>query len=335
MKKIVNIFQFNEKKNDVLKKWLLEPKIPKHISKNFKKITQSELDIIQLSLKEHYFSDCPKGYLSTEYGYKDLVDHLINRLQQDRKFVIPWLDEAKTLKDSDILEIGCGTGCSTVALAEQGARVTAVDLDQKSLTVAKDRCRIYGLDVDFFKINAIEVDKIFSGKHFDFIIFYASLEHMTLQERMTAMKKTWDMLSSGDLWCVIETPNRLWYYDSHTSLLPFYLWLPDDLAFKYSCFSPRDSFRNLYKEYNEESKFHFLRRGRGVSYHEFELTMKPVDQLNIVSSMPIFYRKKNILRWLKWRFSLGYRYESLLSKIYPKIHRGFYQPYLYLIIKKN
>jgi hypothetical protein len=70
-------------------------------------------------------------------------------------------------------------------------------------------------------------NRLFSDRHFDYIIFYASLEHMTIEERMSAMRATWGMLSDGDLWCVIETPNRLWYHDGHTSLLPFYMWLPE------------------------------------------------------------------------------------------------------------
>src|SRR5947207_646218 len=84
--------------------------------------------------------------------------------------------------------------------------------------------------------------------------FYASLEHLTLEERLQAMKRTWQMLSPGGLWCAIEIPNRLWYYDSHTSQLPFFMWLPDELAFAYSRFSPRESYRNLYRDCTEESK---------------------------------------------------------------------------------
>src|SRR6267142_217648 len=255
--------------------------VPSHISANFRTIDKATIDSIELSLRNNYFSRFPETYLETDWGRNDLENHVSGRLETDRSTIIPWLDQARPLSNSSILEIGCGTGCSTVALAEQGAQVTAIDVDEGSLVVAMDRCRAYGLDVSLANANATDVSNLFSGQHFDYIIFYAALEHMTIQERLSAMRASWEMLSAGDLWCVIETPNRLWYYDAHTSLLPFHMWLPDELAFEYSQFSPRDNYRELYREYDEEAKLHFLRRGRGVSFHEFALTMKPLNALKI------------------------------------------------------
>ncbi len=222
-----------------------------------------------------------------------------------------------------------------MALAEQGANVTAIDLDEGSLVVAGERCRAYGLDVSFIHANATEVGKLFSGQHFDYIIFYAALEHMTIEERMLSMRATWNMLAAGRLWVVIETPNRLWYYDAHTSLLPFHMWLPDELAFEYSRFSPRNNYRELYREYTDESRLHFLRRGRGVSFHEFELTMKPVAGLRIKSSLKVTNEKRGLLNAVKSRFSNEHRYISLLRKISPELHEGFLQSFLYLIIEKD
>jgi S-adenosylmethionine-dependent methyltransferase len=293
------------------------------------------MNLIELSLRNNYFARFPEGYLSTERGRNDLQNHLCGRLEMDRAIIIPWLDESRPLRNSSILEIGCGTGCSTVALAEQGAEVTAIDLDEHSLIVARERCQAYDLDVSLAHANATEINKLFSGRRFNYIIFYASLEHMTIEERMSAMRATWGMLSDGDLWCVIETPNRLWYYDAHTSLLPFHMWLPDELAFEYSRFSPRNNYRELYKDYTDESKLHFLRRGRGVSFHEFELTMKPLRELKIKSSLNMPAKKGNILSRLKRSFSNESRYISILRKIAPEAHEGFLQSSLYLIIEKD
>lgn len=311
------------------------PRLPPHISANFRNIDKSKRDSVERSLRNHYFVRSPEGYLLTEAGKRDLENHLFGRLETDRNSVIPWLDYARPLRGASILEIGCGTGCSAVALAEQGASVTAVDVDANSLMVAKERCQTYGLDVSFAHANATEVHKLFAGRHFDYIIFYAALEHMTMEERMSAMRETWQMLSVGGLWCVVETPNRLWYHDSHTSLLPFHMWLPDELAFAYSRLSPRDNYRELYREYTDEARLHFLRRGRGVSFHEFDLTMKPVSELKIKSSLSRTNKAGGLLGLLKWRFSDEYRYLSLLKRIAPELHEGFLQSYLYLIIEKD
>ena len=180
--------------------------VARHLHANFRAIDKLRVEGIELSLCRNYFVRFPSEYLSTDWGKQDLENHLSKRLEMDRKTIIPWLDKARPLRDSSILEIGCGTGCSTVALAEQGAKVTAIDVDDNSLVVAGDRCRAYGLDVSFAHANATDVDKLFSGRHFDYIIFYAALEHMTVEERMSAMRASWQMLADGDLWCVIETP---------------------------------------------------------------------------------------------------------------------------------
>ena len=313
----------------------LNPRIPSHLRANFRTIHKEKIDLIETSLRKNYFVRSPGEYLSTERGKNDLREHLFGRLDENRRMIIPWLDQAKPLRDATILEIGCGTGCSTVALAEQGAKVTAIDVDEGSLVVASERCRAYGLDVSFTQANATEVHELFSGRHFDYIIFYAALEHMTVEERMSAMRATWRMLSDGDLWCVIETPNRLWYYDAHTSLLPFHMWLPDELAFEYSQFSPRDNYRELYREYTDEAKLHFLRRGRGVSFHEFELTMKPLRELRIKSSLNVTTKERGLWGGMKWRFSNERRYISLLRRIAPELHEGFLHSFLYLIIEKD
>lgn len=314
---------------------ILGSSVPAHIKANFRTIDKPRVDLIERSLRNHYFASFPEGYLSTDWGRNDLENHLSRRLETDRTVIIPWLDETRPLRDTSILEIGCGTGCSTVALAEQGAKVTAIDVDESSLVVAGERCRAYGLEVDFAQANASDIKGLFSDRQFDYIIFYAALEHMTLEERLSAMKVTWDSLADGGLWSVIETPNRLWYYDLHTSLLPFYMWLPDELAFAYSRFSPRVNYRELYREYTDESRLHFLRRGRGVSFHEFELAMKPIGALRIKSSLDVTKRRRGLLGLVRRRFSSEYRYISLLRKIAPELHEGFLQSFLYLIIEKD
>ncbi len=310
-------------------------KVPPHLSGNFRTIDDSKFTVIESSLRRHYFARSPEGYLSTDWGKNDLHNHLYRRLESDRNVIVPWLDRVRPLRGTTILEIGCGTGCSTVALAEQGAEVIGLDVDQEALKVATERCRAYELNVNLVNANATEAQELFPDRHFDYIIFYAALEHMTLDERMAAMRTTWQMLAKGALWCVIETPNRLWYYDGHTSLLPFNMWLPDELAFHYSRFSPRPNYRERYREYTEETKLDFLRRGRGVSFHEFELAMKPLNTLQIRSSLHLMKQKKRVRERRKRRRSNDDLYIYLLRKIAAGVHEGFLQSSLNLIIEKD
>lgn len=225
-------------------KSLLTPKIPENVVSRFKYLDEKSLETIETALKTHFFTQQDAWYSDINYltsvaGQEDLKDHLTGRLDSFRLSVIPWLNSVRPLENSKILEIGCGTGISTVALAEQGAKVTAIDVVEDSLIVAKKRCEVYGLNVELMLANSTEVHNLLAGQDFDFIIFFACLEHMTHNERMLAMKNTWEMLATDSLWCLVDTPNRLWHYDQHTAHLPFYSWLPDDLAFAYSRFSPR------------------------------------------------------------------------------------------------
>ena len=263
----------------------------------------------------------------------DLLNHLHRRLDDNRRQVVPWLDAARRLDGAMVLEIGCGTGSATVPLAEQGARVTAIDIDPRSIEVAKARCRLYGVDAHFEQANAAELAGPLAAERYDFVIFYASLEHMTHAERLAAMRRTWGMLGSGGLWCVIETPNRLWYYDHHTAHLNFFMWLSDELATDYLRFSPRNDVRRQVGD-AEDRRLALCRAGRGVSYHEFDLAMGPAEKLEVVSSLPLFYRQRDPALWLRWRCSNDHRYESFLRRLCPRLHRGFLQPTLYLLLRK-
>ncbi|MBN1930412.1 MAG: class I SAM-dependent methyltransferase [Desulfobacterales bacterium] len=301
----------------------------------FRSLDNAGKELLVSSLMKNHFLNTPKAYFETYEGQRDYQSHLLSRLDSYREKYISWLDNAKALDGSKILEIGCGSGCSTVALAEQGAQVTAIDINENSLKTAIDRCKAYKLDVSIQKANAIDAVKMYSKQQFDFILFFAVLEHMTINERKIVMKATWDMLPEGGLWVISNTPNRLWYYDSHSSLLPFFHWLPDDIAFLYGVNSPLDYYRRLLSPGDDNAREEFIREGRGVSFHEFDLFMAPLDSLKIISCLPLYLRKKNILRDLIWRLMTEYKYESFLAKVGPHIHKGFYQPYLELIIQKE
>ena len=311
-------------------------KPPRHISQNFRDIDEPSCNRLKQSLIHNFFETwvISEEYLATVDGKDDLLTHLYSRLASYRMHAIPWLDHFKAINKARILEIGCGTGALTVALAEQGAKVTAVDVDKHSLTVAKERCAIYGLEASFIEANVIDVKELFSGAHFELIIFPTSLEHMTHEERIIAIRDTWNMLEKDDLWCILNAPNRLWYYDSYTSFLPFFFWLPDDLALKYLRFSPRTDFLGSYIDVNDASVSDFLRLGRGVSFHEFELAIAPIEELNILSDLSSYRRKRNVFYWLYWKKNDS-RYSSFLSKVHPAASNGFNEKSLNIIIKKD
>jgi 2-polyprenyl-3-methyl-5-hydroxy-6-metoxy-1,4-benzoquinol methylase len=263
----------------------------------------------------------------------DLQNHLHRRLGDNRRQVVPWLDAARSLDGASVLEIGCGTGSATVALAEQGAHVTAIDIDPRAMAIAEHRCQLHSVKARFVAANAAELPGPLADQRFDFILFFASLEHMTHEERLQAMTRSWKLLPSGGLWGVIETPNRLWYFDHHTAHLDFFLWLSDELAADYARFSPRDDVRTLIEQ-ADDPILALRRAGRGVSFHEFDLAIGDSRNLNVVSSMPLFFRLRDPALRLHWRLSRDYLFERFLRRLCPDLHRSFLQPTLYLLIRK-
>lgn len=303
-----------------------ELQTPANLKKRHISLDDLSLKELENSINVNFFQGPRSKENYTDEGYRsDLETHLNGRLYYDRFHYIPWLNKSVRLEGARVLEIGCGTGSSTVAFAEQGADVTGVDIDEGALKVAADRCRLYGLEATFISGTTDDVLQRVEDHKFDLIIFFASIEHMIYSERIESIKRYYDLLPGGACLSIIEAPNRLWYMDAHTSRLPFFNWLPDELAYSYSKFSTRNNFRELFLNYSDELFLHFLRQGRGFSFHELELALDiPARELQVVD----FFRRPLM------PFSLESRYRKLLVKIYPGISEGFFYPLIDIIIKK-
>ena len=211
-------------------------------------------------------------------------------------------------------------------MAEQGAKVFGIDIHKESLEIAKLRSKLYDLDIEFLESSSVDIGKL--NKKFDAIILYATLEHLTMEERLVTLKNSKNILNDGGFLITIEAPNRLWYFDSHTSELPFFQWLPDDLAYKYSRYSPKESFSSNYLDPNYDDLIGFLRRGRGVSYHEFELVFGDLSKTNIISRLNRLVFTKSYLN----TFIVKPLFKLFLKK-QIKLPKAFYDEYLDFIIK--
>ena len=304
--------------------------LPQNINRNFINLNSSKLELINSSLG---FSTKNKDNI---HLIESLIVTLNKRFIDHRMKIIPWLDSVKTLKNAKVLEIGCGHGTSTVALAEQGANVTAIDINESYLNAAKYRCKVYGLDVEFKKLNAINISESFLFEKFDVIIFWAVLEHMTIQERITALRESYILLPEGGFLCIVGSPNRLHYFDSHTSGLPFFNWLPDELAMLYASESKREDYVDFIKDNSNQSDklIDFYRWGRGLSYHEIETAIKPLAELHLVSDLQSFHMKRGFISNLVYKTNQNYKFGKVLHNKYPTIPACFFHPYLNIIIKK-
>ncbi|MGH7187339.1 MAG: bifunctional 2-polyprenyl-6-hydroxyphenol methylase/3-demethylubiquinol 3-O-methyltransferase UbiG, partial [Pseudomonadota bacterium] len=76
--------------------------------------------------------------------------HEINPLR------LAWIDGLAGLSGKSVLDVGCGGGILTEAMARAGAHVTGIDLGEKPLKVAELHLQESGLSVTYLKTSAEE-----------------------------------------------------------------------------------------------------------------------------------------------------------------------------------
>ena len=81
----------------------------------------------------------------------------------------------KSLKDIEILDLGCGGGLICEPLARLGAKVTGVDFVKKNIIIAKKHAKISNLKINYINQN---LSSIKINKKFDVVLMLEVIEHM-------------------------------------------------------------------------------------------------------------------------------------------------------------
>ncbi|WKZ34942.1 MAG: bifunctional 2-polyprenyl-6-hydroxyphenol methylase/3-demethylubiquinol 3-O-methyltransferase UbiG [Anaerolineales bacterium] len=105
----------------------------------------------------------PKGEMGTL--------HTINPLR--KKFIM----ENLTVRNPRILDVGCGGGILSEALASDGAQVTGIDLSQASIETARRHAQEHGLEIEYRYESIEETARNHAGS-FDAVTCMEMLEHV-------------------------------------------------------------------------------------------------------------------------------------------------------------
>ena len=99
---------------------------------------------------------------------------------------IPRFADFARWKGKKVLEIGCGIGTDTLNFARHGAQVTAVDLTEKSLEVARQRAKVFGLEdrVRFIQANAEKLSESVPVEPYDLVYSFGVIHHTPHPERV-------------------------------------------------------------------------------------------------------------------------------------------------------
>jgi len=121
---------------------------------------------------------CNIRHSRQEKGTKEYFDEV----EQRKYFVeshIPLFAEFERWKGKKVLEIGCGIGTDTINFARAGAQVTAIDLSDESLKLAKQRAMVFGLEerITFYQANAEELAAYVPAEIYDLVYSFGVIHH--------------------------------------------------------------------------------------------------------------------------------------------------------------
>jgi len=102
------------------------------------------------------------------------------------EYHIPAFAQFERWQGKKVLEVGCGIGTDTMSFARSGAQVTAVDLTEKSLEVARQRAKVFGLEdrVRFFQADAEKLTDYVPVEKYDLIYSFGVIHHTPHPERV-------------------------------------------------------------------------------------------------------------------------------------------------------
>jgi 2-polyprenyl-3-methyl-5-hydroxy-6-metoxy-1,4-benzoquinol methylase len=107
------------------------------------------------------------------YGMPGFYNRAIALTQ--RRALAPWLRRSAHSRGAAALDVGCGVGRWSVALAHGGYRVTGVDLSPHMIEQARARAVHVGASCEFGVANAADLDL---GRRFDLILCVTVLQHI-------------------------------------------------------------------------------------------------------------------------------------------------------------
>jgi SAM-dependent methyltransferase len=192
-----------------------------------------------------------KTYAPTRYS-KRVIEMLIERKQERAPLYFPFKDERAPLylgplfrwlrtrgaRDLSVLEIGCSFGHMTEYLAEQPevATISTFDVDRDFVAIVRAK-------IEEMKLHKVREVALLTNEEsrrlpwrdgaFDLVLAIGVIEHLPW-DRRALVDEYYRVLAPGGHIAILDTPNRYFPFDSHSTGLPLAQWLPAPLAYQYA-----------------------------------------------------------------------------------------------------
>lgn len=142
------------------------------------------------------FSQLAHRWWDPNSEFKPLHD--INPLRLD------YIDHIAELRGKKVLDVGCGGGLLSEAMASRGAKVTGIDMGDKPLKVAQLHLLESKLDVEYRKVEVEQLARD-QPRHYDVVTCMEMLEHVP--DASSTVSACAELLAPGG-WCFFATINR-------------------------------------------------------------------------------------------------------------------------------
>jgi ubiquinone/menaquinone biosynthesis C-methylase UbiE len=159
-------------------------------------------------------------------------DHM-ERVALAARFHLPLIREQRDPAGARVLDLGCGTAGTGVALALALASVVAADMSERVLHLAGIRAADAG--VRLARVQADARGLPFRDAAFEICVCDQVIEHV--EGYPTLLAEAYRVLGPGGL-LLVSAPHRLALREGHTALL-FASWLPHRLAARYAVWRGR------------------------------------------------------------------------------------------------
>ena len=129
---------------------------------------------------------CNIKHSTKPLGSKDYFEEVEKR----KFFVEPHLvkfADFPSIQGKKVMEIGCGLGTTMINFAKSGAvKISAVDLSDASIALAKQRAEVYGYQdkIDFYNINAETLSSHIPQDQYDLIFSFGVIHHTPHPEKI-------------------------------------------------------------------------------------------------------------------------------------------------------
>jgi SAM-dependent methyltransferase len=109
-------------------------------------------------------------------GTKEYFDQVEERKYFVESHIPPFADFPHW-KNKKVLEIGCGIGTDSINFTRAGANLTAVELSQESISIAKKRFEVFGLSAKFYEADAENLSKTVPVETYDLVYSFGVIHH--------------------------------------------------------------------------------------------------------------------------------------------------------------